>query len=218
MRYKTNPKLTYEGRVVDGQKASLPGEIGQVCKNRVDTAFEQTPDMYLRTGDTANSTKETQRPCVDLKETNRSTTTLQGYDSNVQSAVKSITAPLLDTMKLSKKQYTTMHARPQGNFQNTNPSKLTIYDPNDVARTTIKETTVHDTRTGHLKGKNKTIMYNPDDIAKPTLRSFPSALALSVPPTSGATQIIFLLLIFFLACLAKIGVAKRLSTGISKKP
>ena len=170
LRYDNNPKVSYEGRVVDGQKASLPGEIGEVCKNRVDTVYEQTSDMYLRTGDTANSTKESQRPCVDIKETNRSTTTLQGYDSNVQSAVKSITAPLLDTMKLSKKQYTTMHARPQGNFQNTNPSKLTIYDPNDVARTTIKETTVHDTRTGNLKGENKTIAYNPDDIARPTLR------------------------------------------------
>jgi len=170
LRYDTNPKETYEGRVIDGQKASLPGEIGEVCKNRVETTFEQTPDMYLQTGDTANRTKETQRPCVDLKETNRSTTTLKGYDSNVQSVVKSITAPLLDTMKLSKKQYTTMHARPQGNFQNTNPAKMTIYDPNDVARTTIKETTIHDTRTGNLKGETKTIAYNPDDIARPTLR------------------------------------------------
>tara|TARA_B110000977_G_scaffold201116_1_gene294221 strand:+ start:2957 stop:4600 length:1644 start_codon:yes stop_codon:yes gene_type:complete len=170
LRYDTNPKETYKGRVIDGQKASLPGEIGEVCKNRVETTFEQTPDMYLQTGDTANRTKETQRPCVDLKETNRSTTTLKGYDSNVQSVVKSITAPLLDTMKLSKKQYTTMHARPQGNFQNTNPAKMTIYDPNDVARTTIKETTIHDTRTGNLKGETKTIAYNPDDIARPTLR------------------------------------------------
>tara|TARA_B100000780_G_scaffold238_1_gene198 strand:+ start:163 stop:1806 length:1644 start_codon:yes stop_codon:yes gene_type:complete len=170
LRYDTNPKETYEGRIIDGQKASLPGEIGEVCKNRVETTFEQTPDMYLQTGDTANRTKETQRPCVDLKETNRSTTTLKGYDSNVQSVVKSITAPLLDTMKLSKKQYTTMHARPQGNFQNTNPAKMTIYDPNDVARTTIKETTIHDTRTGNLKGETKTIAYNPDDIARPTLR------------------------------------------------
>tara|TARA_B110000259_G_scaffold187915_1_gene243984 strand:- start:5 stop:1648 length:1644 start_codon:yes stop_codon:yes gene_type:complete len=170
LRYDTNPKETYKGRVIDGQKASLPGEIGEVCKNRVETTFEQTPDMYLQTGDTANRTKEKQRPCVDLKETNRSTTTLKGYDSNVQSVVKSITAPLLDTMKLSKKQYTTMHARPQGNFQNTNPAKMTIYDPNDVARTTIKETTIHDTRTGNLKGETKTIAYNPDDIARPTLR------------------------------------------------
>src|SRR5210317_682877 len=53
-------------------------------------------------------------------------------------------------------------------------------------------------------------------IASPTFNSFPKALALSVPPTSGATQIIFLFFIFFFACLAKIGVANKLSTGISK--
>jgi hypothetical protein len=170
LRYKTNPKETYKGRIIDGQKASLPGEIGKVCKNRVETTYEQTSDMYLRTGDTSNNTKETQRPCVDLKETNRSTTTTKGYDSNVQSVVKSITAPLLDTMKLSKKQYTTINTRSEGNFQNTNPSKITVYDPNDVARTTIKETTIHDTRIGNIKGDTKTITYNPDDIARPTLR------------------------------------------------
>jgi hypothetical protein len=55
-------------------------------------------------------------------------------------------------------------------------------------------------------------------IARPTFKSLPKALALSVPPTSGATQIIFLFFIFFFICLAKIGVANKLSTGISKKP
>ena len=55
-------------------------------------------------------------------------------------------------------------------------------------------------------------------MARPTSKILPRALALSVPPTSGATQIIFLLLIFFFTCLANIGVAKRLSTGMSKNP
>ena len=55
-------------------------------------------------------------------------------------------------------------------------------------------------------------------IANPTSSFLPKALALSTPPTSGATQIKFLLFIFFLICLEKIGVAKRLSTGMSKKP
>jgi ribose-phosphate pyrophosphokinase len=40
-------------------------------------------------------------------------------------------------------------------------------------------------------------------IARSASKILPRALALSVPPTSGATQIIFLLLIFFLACLAR---------------
>ena len=55
-------------------------------------------------------------------------------------------------------------------------------------------------------------------IAMPTLILLLKALALSTPPTSGATQIKLLVLMFFLICLANIGVANKLSTGISKKP
>jgi hypothetical protein len=35
-----------------------------------------------------------------------------------------------------------------GAMQGVNPSKLTVYDANDVLRTTIKETLIHDARTG----------------------------------------------------------------------
>ena len=169
LRTKCDPKVTYDGRIVDGQKELLPGDIGEVCKNRVDTAYKQTSDMYLRTGNSSNL-KESQRPCVDLKETNRSSTTTKTHESNVTSIIKSLTAPLIDTVKLTKKEYTTFNGRPLGNFQNTNPSKLTIYDPNDIARTTIKESTIHNTHTGTLTGNTKTIMYNPDDIARITMR------------------------------------------------
>ena len=55
-------------------------------------------------------------------------------------------------------------------------------------------------------------------IAMPISNFLASALVLSTPPTSGATQIKFLLFIFFFMCLAKIGFEKRLSTGISKNP
>ena len=41
-------------------------------------------------------------------------------------------------------------------------------------------------------------------IANPACKNFPNALALSVPPTSGATQIKFLFLIFFLYVLQKL--------------
>ena len=32
------------------------------------------------------------------------------------------------------------------------PSKLTVNDPNDVARTTIKETNIHNNHNGNLNG------------------------------------------------------------------
>jgi hypothetical protein len=81
-----------------------------------------------------------------------------------------MTAPLFDIMKLNKKEYTVINGRPLGNLQNTNPSKLTVYDPNDIARTTIKETLIHDTRKGNLTGNTKTIIYDPDDVARTTMK------------------------------------------------
>jgi hypothetical protein len=169
LRVKCNPKETYEGRVVDGQKGKLPGEIGEVCKNRVDKFFEQTEDMYLKSGNSSND-KASQRPCVDMKATNRATTGLKTEEGNVTSIVKSITAPILDIMKINKKEYTVMNGRPQGNLQSSAPPKLTIYDPNDVARTTIKETTIHDTTINNLTGNKRIIAYDPDDVAKTTMK------------------------------------------------
>ena len=169
LRVKCNPKETYEGRTVDGMKGNLPADIGEVCKNRVDTFYEQTEDMYLKAGNSAND-KATQRPCVDMKVTNRATTGLKTEEGNVTSMVKSLTAPLLDIMKVNKKEYTVMHGRPQGNLQSTAPPKLTIYDPNDVARTTIKETTIHDTTINNLTGNKRIITYDPDDVAKTTMK------------------------------------------------
>ena len=48
--------------------------------------------------------------------------------------------------------------------------KLTIYDPNDVARTTLKEQLIHDSKTGNLKGHEKLTIYDPNDVARTTLK------------------------------------------------
>ena len=171
LRVKTNPKNTYAGRIIEGQKELLPGEVGEVRKNKVDKFFEQTPDMYLQNGNSQNS-KETQRPCIDIKPTHRSDLSKKTVQNNVVSAVQSMTAPLLDIMKISKKEYAVSHPRTFGNYQNTNPSKLTVYDPNDIARTTIKEQNIHDSTLLNFKStQENTIAYNPAEyVAKTTIR------------------------------------------------
>jgi hypothetical protein len=45
-----------------------------------------------------------------------------------------------------------------------------VYDPNDVARTTIKETNIHDTREGAVRGPEQPLAYDPDEIPKTTVR------------------------------------------------
>ena len=47
---------------------------------------------------------------------------------------------------------------------------MTAYDPNDIARTTIRETTEDNEHEGNLKGATKLIAYDPNDVAKTTIK------------------------------------------------
>ena len=51
------------------------------------------------------------------------------------------------------------------------PNKLTVYDPNDVAKTTIKETLIHNSRKGNLTVTTKNRVYAYDTKPKITIRS-----------------------------------------------
>ena len=48
--------------------------------------------------------------------------------------------------------------------------KLTVYDPDDTARTTLKEQLLHDASMGNLKGPKKLTVHDPNDIARTTLK------------------------------------------------
>ena len=56
------------------------------------------------------------------------------------------------------------------NSINSSMEKPIVYDPNDVARTTIKETLIHNNRKGNVKGPNKLTVYDPNDVAKTTIK------------------------------------------------
>ena len=101
----------------------------------------------------------------------RDVTTTRVYQGNVTSLIKSIVAPLQDVMRINKKEHTVDNARHFGNMNVQVPDKPTMYDPNDIARTTIKETLLHDEMgTGIVTGPKKLIVYDPDEIAKKTIR------------------------------------------------
>ena len=75
IRVKTNPKISYYGRVVSGEKINKPGKIGTVYKNKPDTFYIQEPDRYFTT--TGQVIAQEQRPCIVTKYTNRKTTELK---------------------------------------------------------------------------------------------------------------------------------------------
>jgi hypothetical protein len=98
----------------------------------------------------------------------RDTTQIAKHSTNVTSIVKAITKPLEDIMRKTKKQNIVGNPRPNGNMNAQIPSKQTVYDPNDVARTTIKETLIHNNRKGNVKGPTKLTVYDPNDVARTT--------------------------------------------------
>lgn len=205
LRVATKPKMTYEARVVDGKKGELRAEVPNLVKNRVETFFEQTPDMLLKT--TGAYTKAAEIPEFNVPVTNRvaqtretigiatlktmgtgdaddfgkskilvynnerDITTTRVYQGNVQALVKSIVAPIADVLRVSKKEHAVDNPRHFGNMNAQMPEKPTMYDPNDIARTTIKETLIHDEMgMGTVTGPKKLVVYDPDEVAKVTGR------------------------------------------------
>ena len=234
LRVKTNPKVSYAARTLDGVKAKLPGKAGKVSKNRVETFWEQTPDQYLVT--TGANLKESMIPEYLDKQTNRQETskeykgtaiyqngkgrtleagvqktsrhaykeygvrnaslveygpgskddygkskiivysnerdltTTKVYQGNVTSMIKAIVAPLQDMLKITRKEGAVDNPRHFGNMAPQFPDKPTVHDPNDVARTTIKETTLTEVALGNLKGSEKPTVHDPDHIARTTIK------------------------------------------------
>ena len=107
---------------------------------------------------------------VLLSEQERETTEDKTFLTNLTSVVKAAVAPIVDMLRPSKKENFVGSIRPSGNMKAAMPGKMTVYDPNDVARTTIKETNIHNNNNGNLTGPKKITIYDPNDIARTTIK------------------------------------------------
>jgi hypothetical protein len=100
----------------------------------------------------------------------RDITSTKTYQGNITTVVKSLIAPIQDLLKRNKKEYYVESAREFGNVSIQIPEKMTVRDPNDVTRTTIKETNIHDAQRLNLKGATNVSVYNPNSIARTTIK------------------------------------------------
>ena len=107
---------------------------------------------------------------INLPLNERDTTQKDSPLLNLTAIVKSVVAPVQDILKTSRKENFIGNARPTGNFNAQLPRKMTVHDSNDVMRTTIKETNIHDSRSGNLNGPQKITIYDPNDIARTTIK------------------------------------------------
>lgn len=100
----------------------------------------------------------------------REVTTERTYQGNLTTLIKAMIAPIEDMVKISRKEYTVDNPRPYGEMQPSMPSKQPVIDPNNVMRTTIKETTIHDTQPANLRGATKITVYDPNEVARVTVK------------------------------------------------
>ncbi len=75
--------------------------------------------------------------------------------SNITSIVKAIISPVLDALKYSNKEFLVEATRAGGNPAAQIPNKSTVYNPDDPLKTTVKETTIHDSENLNLSGSDK---------------------------------------------------------------
>jgi hypothetical protein len=239
LRVLTNPKQTYGGRVIAGQKPAQRGLQATPFKNRPETYYNSDPERgnlssavkasQLREKFYMKPTqKQRQRPyygtmgqaqlskprkegayrrstknnymnptprnayredawaisdeantegvgdyglaSIENKPNERDTTQDRMHLNNLTISVKKLITPITDFFRRTRKENFIGNIRPEGNMNAAMPSKQTVYDPNDIARTTIKEQTIDNSYYGSLSGPITNTVYDPNDTARTTIK------------------------------------------------
>jgi len=135
------------------------------------TNYENTPfrNAAISEGKLMN---DLGRGGYENKPNERTVTGTRTYTSNLTYFVNKIMSKFTDNAKYTRKQEYINHARPYGNMQIKEGGKFKAYDPKDVARTTVRETTENNDRvggTGKL-GAGRGKSYDPRAVARTTVR------------------------------------------------
>jgi hypothetical protein len=108
----------------------------------------------------------------EMKPQERDLTQTRRHLNNLKSVVSAIVMPILDIIKPTRNEYFVGNNRPDGVMKAAMPAKMTVHDPNDVLRTTIKETTIENDHVGIVSAAmpSKLTVYDPNDIARTTIK------------------------------------------------
>ena len=86
----------------------------------------------------------------------RQLTETRTIQTNLTTNIKAMIAPILDVLKITNKSYLVEAPRAVGNVSIQIPEKATVYDPiNHIMKTTVKETTIHDSEMTNLTGPDQ---------------------------------------------------------------
>lgn len=174
---KNKPERTYNQKLGDLfgnssylKKNTLRPELAVKAVNRRNTHKEYTGPAKLEFLKGMSLDDDHGKSKIIVYNTERQETQTKTVVSNLTSTIKAIVSPVMDVLKLSTKEYLVDAARSEGgNAVAQIPNKLTVHDPNDLLKTTVKETTVHDSDTLNLTGHDGTYSAL-NDIAKTTVK------------------------------------------------
>ena len=199
LRVASNPQISYSPPVVSGKapNANRPMEEN-VNKNR--NTAKGSPmnhdSLGLRSRVSAQSTREQFVAPDKQKKNSRQEFGFAGPTSHVRPRKIALTqeskrnhlknyglrnvglnsrerqmAKLADKARDTKKQNMIGNPRPEGNMNPAIPPKQTAYDPNDIARTTLKEQTIDNNYLAIAKLTEKPKVYDYDTKPKVTIRN-----------------------------------------------
>ena len=167
LRVKTNPKIVYEGRHTDGFKGSRRGLQADVKQNCAVRVHDWSKVRLNPVTDNKQYTVRIQH-CSDTLKVGPKRT---NYIGTMVDPVKGLTVGIVDKLKETLKHASLFEFI---GFVGDKDKQVTYYDPNDTARTTIRETTQKESNgyDGKIGNKEKTSTYSHDstDFAKTTER------------------------------------------------
>jgi hypothetical protein len=167
LRVKTNPKIVYEGRHTDGFKGSRRGLQADVKQNCAVRVHDWSKVRLNPMTDNKQYTVRVQH-CSDTLKIGPKRT---NYIGTMVDPVKGLTVGIVDKVKETLKHASLFEFI---GFVGDKDKQITYYDPNDTARTTIRETTHKESNgyDGNIGNKEKTSTYSHDstDFAKTTER------------------------------------------------
>lgn len=166
---ETNRQVSkeYSGNPHNNQASIIRSKV----KNPSNQNLSELPTGIASLTSAANKKDDYGKSSIQVYGNERDITSTKTYQGNVTSVIKSIIAPLTDLVKHSKKELFVEHSREFGNMSVQIPEKQIVKDPNDVMRTTIKETMIHNSQNLNLKGPAlKSTVYDPNDVMRTTIK------------------------------------------------
>lgn len=105
-------------------------------------------------------------------DTNRGVSVVQQLITNLGSYVKAIVAPITDILDTTKKDEMVDHARSQGGNLKSHVNKGIVFNPENTAKTTVRETTENLIHMGNVGSQSRycVSIYDPENTARTTIR------------------------------------------------